>query len=206
MNKLQKLTLLIAVLMCTAFSANAGFRFGIKAGLNINSLHFDKEKLFDSDNRCGWTGGVMVEYMLPVTGLGVDLSAMYTRMNAEAIGEGANSLYGYKQIGKDFIEVPLNIKYKFGIPMVGNIFKPYIYTGPAFAFKLGKNTVNDFKNKTCQVAWNVGLGVELVRHLQIQASYGFGINNVARYVSELNPIGDVKVKNNYWTITAAYLF
>lgn len=206
MNKIQKLTLLIAVVLCTAFSANAGLRFGIKAGLNINSLHFNKEKLIDSDNRCGWTGGVMMEYMLPVTGIGFDLSAMYTRMNAEVKYGNNNIGYGYQKVGKNFIEIPLNVKYKLSLPAVSNIIKPYIYTGPSFAFKCGKNTLNDFKTKTCQVAWNLGLGIELIKHLQIQASYGFGINNVAKYADDINTVNDIKAKNNYWTITAAYLF
>ena len=55
------------------------------------------------------------------------------------------------------------------------------------------------------MAWNVGLGFELVKHLQIGASYGFGINNIVDKVSDINTV-DIKAKNNYWTVSAAYLF
>ncbi|MDE7109718.1 MAG: hypothetical protein K2O49_07125, partial [Muribaculaceae bacterium] len=84
---------------------------------------------------------------------------------------------------------------------------PYIYTGPAFAFKLGKSTWDDIKSKTCQTAWNIGIGVELINHLQIQGSYGFGMNNIVKFVDTdaINPV-EVKAKNNYWTVTAAWLF
>ena len=211
MNKIQKITLLLAVILCSAVSANAGgLRFGIKAGLNVNSFNFNKDKLIDSDNRCGWTAGVMTEFVVPVIGIGFDVSAMYTRMNAEAIrrpSAGDTSLtLGSEELGKNFIEIPVNLKYKLSLPAVSSIIQPYVYTGPAFAFKMGKNTFKDFKTKTCQVAWNIGLGLEFVRHLQVQASYGFGINNVADWTGYFDTVDNVKGKNNYWTITAAYLF
>lgn len=217
MNKIQKITLLMAVVIGTVFSANAGgFRFGVKAGLNVNSFKFNKESIVDSHNRCGWTAGVMTEFVVPIIGVGFDVSAMYTRMNAEArelpglaqavedVVHG-NSIFS-NELGKNFIEIPVNVKYKLSLPAVSSIIQPYIYTGPSFAFKLGKNTFNDFKTKTCQVAWNVGLGLELVRHLQLQASYGFGINNIADYTGYVHTVNDVKGKNNYWTITAGYIF
>lgn len=179
--------------------AQAQFRFGVKAGLNLNSLHLKNlDRNLSDDNNCGYTVGVMTEFQVPLIGLCFDLSAMYTRMNTELQTETAED-----NIGKNFLEIPLNIKYKFGLPVVGNVFSPYIFTGPSFAIKLDKNSIEAFKTKTCQVAWNVGIGFEIVKHLQIAGSYGFGINNIADH--RLNTT-DVKVKNNYWTVTAAYLF
>ena len=63
-----------------------------------------------------------------------------------------------------------------------------------------------FKTKTFQTAWNIGVGVELFNHLQVAGSYGFGMNNIMKEVAGINTTNDFKVKNNYWTITAAYLF
>ena len=59
------------------------------------------------------------------------------------------------------------------------------------------------------MGWNLGLGLELFKHLQVSGGYTFGMNNVAKKIPVLDNnlnIGDIKVKNNYWTITAAYLF
>ena len=97
------------------------------------------------------------------------------------------------------------MKYKLSLPAVESFIKPYIYTGPTIAFKLNKNTLDYWKTKTCQVAWNIGLGVELIRHLQVQASYGFGINDVVDRMG-LAQTSNLKLKNNYWTVTAAWLF
>lgn len=195
---------LMALTFC--LSANAGIRFGVKAGLNINNLHFNK--LFDAGNRAGFTGGVMTEIMIPVVGIGFDASLMYTRMNSrDYVDIPVNDAIDSDEIsaGKDFLEIPINVKYKLSLPAVESFIKPYIYTGPTIAFKLNKNTLDYWKTKTCQVAWNIGLGVELIRHLQVQASYGFGINDVVDRMG-LAQTSNLKLKNNYWTVTAAWLF
>lgn len=211
MKKSTKLMVALALIVAFTASASAQFRFGVKAGLNVNKLHLN-EKTFDKDNGCGFTGGVMVEFTVPVIGVGIDGSVMYTYMNntvdlpvsAGDFGTGVkNDLES--TVGKHFIEIPINLKYKLTLPVIERILKPYVFTGPTFAFKLDKNTTEAFKTKTCQMAWNVGLGIELLNHLQVGASYGFGMNNIADKYLGIDA-QNLKVKNNYWTITAAYLF
>lgn len=200
MNTIKKIFITLVIAIVGVGATNAQFRFGVKAGLNVDKLHFN-ESTFEKDNGAGWTAGLMTEFQVPVIGLCFDLSLMYTHMNSDIVLNQTETVKN-----KNFIEIPVNIKYKFKIPVVANVFSPYIFTGPAFAFKLDKNTIDAFKTKTCQMAWNVGLGFELVRHLQIGASYGFGMNNIlSNKVMGVNDT-ELKVKNNYWTITAAYLF
>lgn len=215
MNTFKKafLTLLVAILGFGA--ASAQIRFGVKAGLNLNSVHFNKDwkQNFSKDNQCGFTVGPMMEFQVPVIGLAFDVSAMYTRMNSELTDKD-------KEMGmaKNFIELPINVKYKFSLPIVGEYLAPYLFTGPSFAFRLDKNKKIDenldipfINTKSTQIAWNIGIGFQIVKHLQIQGSYGFGCNNIVKHVIN-NAIGadvntaDMKLKNNYWTITAAYLF
>lgn len=172
--------------------ANAQFKFGVKAGVNVDHLSANMGT-FDKNNRAGWTAGLMTEFQVPIVGLCLDLSVMYARMNSEKELEN-----------KNFLLIPLNLKYKFQLPVVSSFLAPYIFTGPSFDFRLGKSTYEDFKMKTFQPVWNVGLGLELIKHLQIGASYGFGMNNIVKtFVDDVEPI---KLHNNYWTITAAYLF
>lgn len=209
MKVLKKTLLTLVVAMLSIGAANAQFRFGVKVGLNVNSIKASNLAEV-KDNAAGFTGGVMADFTVPIVGIGADVSLMYTRMNSQPMLLGANegTVSGTTvDQNKNFLEIPINLKYKFKLPVVGSFLAPYIFTGPDFAIKLGKSTVNEIKTKTCQVAWNVGLGVELVNHLQIGASYGFGINNIAEKVagSYLN-VQDLNLKNNYWTVTAAYLF
>ena len=205
---MKNLKHLIIVAMMAVFAcgqANAEFRFGIKAGLNVNKLHLSDYKAnLNSDNQCGFTAGVMTEFTVPVVGIGFDLSFMYTHMNNE-IKEGINE----GAVGKNFLEIPLNLKYKFNIPVINSIIRPMVYTGPTMALKLDKSTFEGISTKTVQMGWNLGLGLELFKHLQVSGGYTFGMNNVAKKIPVLDNnlnIGDIKVKNNYWTITAAYLF
>lgn len=192
MKSLKKIIVLVVVAMMGVGMANAQFKFGVKAGVNVNHMSTNLGT-FDKNNAAGWTAGLMTEFQVPVIGLCFDLSVMYARLNAEKALDN-----------KNFIQIPLNLKYKFQLPVVSSFFTPYIFTGPSFDFKLDKKTFEDMKTKTFQAVWNVGLGIQLVKHLQIGASYGFGINNIMDKVySESNP---VKLHNNYWTITAAYLF
>lgn len=202
--KLYRVILVALVMIVGAAAANtvqAQFRFGIKAGVNVSKLSFDKsvgDNLFKKDNQTGFTGGVMAEFTVPVIGIGGDISAMYVRRNAQYMTEN-----NIKTDHRDYFEIPINIKYKIGIPAVGNLITPYIFTGPSFAFLTSRRAVTDaFKNKAVDTTWNLGLGLQLVNHLQVSASYGFGIGKQFKMPQG----GDVDVRNNFWTVTAAYLF
>lgn len=207
MNCIKKIMLALMVAIVGISSANAQFRFGIKAGMNINKIHFsDVNKNLQPDNSCGWNAGVMAEFNVPIVGLCFDASLLYSRMNNaisnDVDGAAKDVTDSDMTYGKNFLEIPINIKYKFQIPVVASIIKPYLFTGPSFAFKLDKSIMD----KTFQAAWNVGVGLELFRHLQIAGSYGFGMNNVAKEVFNEANVETLKAKNNYWTISAAYLF
>lgn len=208
---MNKKTVLIALLalFCIA-PASAKLRFGIKAGLNLDNIKLNSFKssnpleIIDTDNKCGFTAGAMMEATVPMVGIGFDLSLMYTHMNAEISNDTDEG-----SVGKNFLEIPLNLKYKLNIPVVNKIIQPMVFTGPTMAVKLDKSTWKNIKTKTIQMGWNLGVGVELFSHLQVSGGYTFGINNVVKYIPGVNNnlnLEDVKLKNNYWTVTAAYLF
>lgn len=210
MKTLKKLVLIVASLLI--FSAPASAKiidFGVKAGLNVNKLSFSKDFVKDiTSNSTGWEAGVMAEVNLPL-GLAADVSLMYARMNNSAtdawMQNDPNEKFDGANAGKNFLMIPINLKYKLSLPVVSKYVVPYVFTGPDLAFKLDKEIFNAMKTRTCQVAWNIGLGVQLVSHLQIGASYGFGITNLASKTG-LVQASDAKVRNNYWTVTAAWLF
>ena len=211
MKSLKRIFVAIALIMAIGASANAQIKFGVKAGAVVNDLKFDTD-LVDVKNRAGFTGGVMMEVNLPIINLGVDASVMYVRRSAETTyntsdATGANTSIASKTINNDYIEVPVNLKYKFALPAVGNIVAPYIFTGPSFAFLTSKEAINDaVKNKKFDLSWNFGAGVQILNKVQVGASYGIGITKVAEYVGEDIKAAGAKGDSRYWTITAAYLF
>lgn len=190
---MKKFLVVLLVSVMGIGMADAGLRFGVKLGTNVNHLSTNITENFAKNNRAGFTGGVLAEYMTPLLGLGFDLGVQYAYMNSEISDN------------KNFIQIPLNLKYKFSLPLVGRFLAPYLFTGPSFDFKLDKNTIDAMKTKTFQSVWNIGLGLEFVHHLQIGASYGFGMNKIAERI--IPNTGELqKYHNNYWTISAAYLF
>lgn len=210
MKNLKKIIIAVALVCLTAAGASAQFRWGVKVGTEINSIHFNKDianDLTNSDNRAGFTGGLTTEFTVPVVGIGFDASVMYVHRGKNLPDDitklGDKSLYS-----TDYIEIPINLKYKIGLPVVGKIITPYLFTGPSFAFLTSKKEINEFlKNKSCDVAWNFGLGVELLSHLQIGASYGIGITKEVESTVKIGSSGSIiEGKNKYWTVTAAYLF
>jgi hypothetical protein len=205
--KLLKRISILAIAMVLALPAMAQFKIGPRVGINTSQLTFD-ETTFDSSNRVGYNGGLEIEFVVPVINLGFDLSAIYVHRTSEFMVENAESTNAetYK-LSQNYIEIPLNLKYKLNLAGVGSLAKPYIFTGPSFSFLASKKDFNEFiHNKTCDIAWNVGIGVELIDHLQIGASYGFGITKAAQYLHVNSEGANIEGKNKYWTISAAWLF
>lgn len=214
--KTIRLLLAAIVLAACSFSASAGeiFRFGPRIGTEVNSMRLNSD-VFNSDNRAGFTGCLMMEVNVPLVGIAFDLSVMYVhRLNNNSLKAGASDspdqnsmLTADSYIKRDYIEIPLNFKYKIGLPIVGKVVSPYLFTGPSFAFLASKRHINEaYKNKAFDVAWNFGVGLQLFTHLQVGASYGLGITKTVEKVSSITAGPEITGRNNYWTVTAAWLF
>ncbi len=195
------MSLVVVIAAVCSLQTSAQFRFGLKAGMNVSSMHFNS-KVFDAKNRAGFTGGAMMEFTVPLVGVGFDLSAMYVHRTDCVESNGAKS-----SNNRDYIEIPLNLKYKLSLPLVSKVFSPFVTTGPSVSFLTTKRAINDaMKNKAVDWAWNFGLGVQLVNKVQIAASYGLGLTKAMNFTGLDPDAKSINGKNRYWTITAAYLF
>lgn len=199
MKNLKLLLVAVMVIIASAIPASAQFKFGPKVGMTVNSLHFDRST-FSSENRTGFTGGLMVEGTVPLIGLGFDAAAMYVRRSVEMTENG--SVF---TANRDYFEIPVNVKFKLSLPII----KPFVTTGPSFAFLTSRRAIsNAFTSKSFDTVWNFGLGVEVLSHLQVAASYGLGLNKTikSQFTSNSQNVIPTEGKNRVWTITAAYLF
>lgn len=205
MKKTKVILLVVLAALTMVTPAAAQFRWGIKAGVNINKMSFSNtEFLTNADNRSGFTGGLMAEFTVPIINIGFDASLMYTHKTNKATVNPDDTTPQLLKFGQDYLSIPINLKYKIGLPIVGNVITPYIFTGPEFAFLLSEKAVGDFvHNKKADVAWNLGFGLQLVNHLQLSAGYGWGINKALTITSGAN---EKTARSNGWTVTAAYLF
>ena len=72
MKKVIALVVLAAAMTLTAQAQ--GLKFGVKGGLNITKMSFNKD-LFNSDNKVGFFVGPSLKLSLPL-GFGVDIAAL----------------------------------------------------------------------------------------------------------------------------------
>ena len=203
--KSVKSIILTLLLVMSASAAHAGglFRFGPKVGLTVNELHFNSST-FDGSNKTGWTACVMTEFKVPVIGIGADLSMMYVRRNSDFMAKNSSS--NNTSDNRDYIEIPLNLRYNLSLPVINNVIMPYIAAGPSVSFLTSRRSVeNAFRNKSVDWALNFGIGVQLVKHIDISARYGLGLTKAVKAISDYEDAG-IQGKNRYWTISVAYLF
>lgn len=202
---MKAITRILAATVLTVVTAiPAGARIvsaGPVAGVTVDKFSLSTD-MFSSDNRAGFTGGLMVEFNVPIIGVSFDVSTMYVHRSAAIVnGTGAQSDWS-----RNYIDIPLNFKYKIGLPGISHIFTPMVYTGPSFAFLVGDKVKDVYENRSFDFSWNFGFGVQLLDHIQLRASYGLGLTKAAKAVGALPNGSSIDGKNRYWTVTAAYLF
>ena len=170
-----------AIAFIAAVPAQAQFKFGVRAGLNISKMSFKFDGL-STDNRTGFFAGVSGEFTLPIIPLGFEASVLYDRRTVLDFNDDAT---GTKNKALEYIAIPINIKYSVGLGSVANV---YAATGPQFSFNIGgkklwDNPAFSYDLKKSEFYWNVGAGVRLFNHLQIGYTYNIALGNTA----ELSP-------------------
>ena len=199
MNKSIFYSLLVIVM--TVISSQpmvAQVRFGVRGGLTLGEMRFDRD-IIDSDNRVGWCGGLLLDFNIPVVGLGAEVSAMYTHRN--------NRMTDHERVYKrDYIDIPVYARYRLSLPSLQRVFAPIVFTGPCFSVLFSENAPSNYKNKKTYLSWDVGAGVDLFNRLRLTATYGIGMSKAMQYVDSEYHGDKVNGKDRYWTVGAAVLF
>lgn len=186
--------LILALVAWLVMPAQAQFKWGIKGGANISSIHFsDLPETFSTDNLTGFHIGPTIELMAPFIGLGFDASILYAQTGMEI---------GTQTVKSDYLNIPVNLKWKIGIPAV----KVFAAAGPYVGFRLGGGKIWDvlsdqIESKSFSAGLNIGAGVELIQHLQLSATYQLGLTDNYS-IKKL----EIDGKNRGWLISAAILF
>jgi hypothetical protein len=193
---------LVSLMTLIIVPVNAQIHFGIKGGVNISSVHFNSD-IVSSDNITGFSIGPMLEIMAPYIGVGVDAAVLYSQKGMSAINNRSGS-----DITTDYIDVPVNFKWKFGIPVI----KGYFAAGPYVGFKVGGEKIwkipgtisSEIETKSFGAGLNFGLGAEVLERLQVGFNYGVGLTDNYSGVGDDNK--SFAGKQRGWAISAALLF
>ncbi len=193
---MKKVTGLVLIILMAfiAVPAKSQLKFGVKGGLNISSVHLNSD-ILKADNVTGFQIGPMIETTIPLIGVGLDAAILYSQKGMDVKSETGTST----NVKTDYIDVPVNLKWKFGLPII----KGYLAAGPYIGFRVGGDKFWEIPGSVVgQVkAKNFSAGVELISHLQVGINYGLGLTD--NYSAEKY---DLNAKNRGWSVTAAILF
>lgn len=183
--------LVAAFAMMIAMTATAQTRFGIIAGIVIeNEMPSEDEK--KNNNQVGYTAGAIVNFDLPVQGLGLEAGAKYTKHT-----------YGKPSMEQYSVDVPVHVRYRLEVPVVEKVVAPYAFTGPSVSAGVSNKMPTRLSDVKMSLAWNVGAGVEMFKHVRVAATYSIQVSKTDVVNNGVLVKGK---KGNCWTISASYMF
>ena len=210
-KRMKKNILSLAVIVAAltfALPSQAQIKFGVKAGLNLNSVDLkDPVNNVSSKDKTGFFAGVTADVTIPLAGLGADIALLYdNKVVGVAAADGTESNKTLHNIA-----VPINLKYTLGFSSLVSV---YAATGPQFSWNVGDRswkpaTIDeDWELKKSEFSWNVGAGVTALKHIRVGYNYNIGIGKTAE-TTVLSTAGKAvkgKLKNNTHQISLTYFF
>ena len=188
----------VLLLTLAVMPAAGQVRVGLRAGIAVNGLQLDRD-IVSSSNRAGYTGGLVLDLNIPVVGLGIEASAMYTYRN--------NRLTSGDRIYKrHYIDIPLYARYRLTLPGVERFFAPYVFTGPDFSILFDDDAPVGINNSRTYTSWDVGGGADLFKHVRLSVNYGIGITRAMEIIDHEYAGTQVDGKDRHWTLNIAYFF
>jgi hypothetical protein len=179
-----------SLIVLFAVSANAQFKIGIQGGLNVASM-----KITDADLKSlmGFRAGLIAD--LSLGPIGVQPGILFSQ-------KGAKASSGDGKITLNYIDVPVYLLYKIGLPGA----KVLLMAGPNFGYALNGKTPDgdiefgsgDNQLKKLDLGLGLGAGVQFLK-LQGTVNYTMGLTNLSNYSGET-------VKNNVLSISLAFFF
>ena len=209
-NIKHTLILCLGVLLgMTAFgSAEAQFHWGLRAGADFSKFPTTANQ-FKSDYYTGFHVGPTVEMKLPLR-FSVDASLLFSQKN---VGITSMEKTEVKDILKtNYFVVPVNAKFDLVSLPGADVM---VIAGPQFNFMLNNNledltnlnNLRETEAKKASVGVNVGLGVRVLKMLQISALYNATLSDDYKFTSLNQTTQDVfNAKTNSFVIQAAVLF
>ena len=211
MKKVLSIVFLVAAMLFAA-NANAQIKFGLKGGLNVTSMSFSEE-VFDASNKTGFFVGPMVKVTVPIVGLSFDAAALYDQKEADVKYTGTEGELGKVNVKQQSINIPVNVRYGFGLSSLANIF---LFAGPQWGINVGDknfkwNESSSYSLKKSNFSVNVGAGVTLLNHLQVSANYNIACGksadaSLSKALDADANAGKDKSHNNSWQIALGYWF
>ncbi len=184
--------------LLTSLSASGQLRYGFRLGGTFATASLTGAPGMSLKNGSGFSGGVLLEWQVGNTGFAPDIAVLYTRYSSKLIDE----VSGPAVVGRNFIEVPLHLKYKFYLSSTNNLVAPMVYAGPSLLVRLGKSNPEQMSTRYVQPGMDVGIGLDIINFIQISGGYRFGLGNAVSNSS----VPGVCLHTNGWRVSANIIF
>lgn len=183
---MKKLFTLISVLVASATIANA--QVGIIGGITSSSTAINTENFFDNAaNVNQYHAGIAVKINLPL-GFALQPELLYQvkGVNLKAtIEEGSEVKAEDFQLNQGFAELGLGLQWGIDLSAI----RPYVFAQPFVGYQLTENIATDIVKQGTDNFWEdaknkieygigVGVGVELIEHVQLSFQYYKNIGNL----------------------------
>ena len=178
----MKKTLIVCSLALLSFiPASAQFSWGVRGGLNLVNNDITAVSGESATNKDSYTGffiGPMAELQIPIIGIGVDASVLYSNKGLEVTDT--------ETMKNQALAIPVSLKYSFGL---GNFAAVFVAAGPEFDYKIGDlnckfqdgNDVKEFALEKSTWSINVGAGIKLINHIQAGINYNIPVSKEGAY-------------------------
>lgn len=205
-RQIVKLLTILSLLVGSSMAANAQFRYAAVAGFEMTNLKF-KQDLVSVSQTPSYQVGVQGEMMFPGLGFGIDLGLIYNQLGAKVnLGERkiwASQGYGEERVRLHTLQIPLHLRFKWTrMNGVEDLIAPYVFGGPVFDFTIGHSKLDAMEYAGGSVGLQAGIGIELYKRWQIQASHVWGMT----YALKAAKLQNFSAREDYWTVRLTYLF
>ena len=207
---MKKLLFSLLVFM-TIFSAtkDGPFRFGVIGGMNITKGETSSKvtyKGWSPDTENAWFAGLQLKGTIPVVGLGLDVSLLFSQETVSLPGDETTT----ETDKLAYFSVPLHLRYDLSIPGVNLLAVPFVFTGPQANLaisKVDRAYLDNVSTKDLVWRYDLGAGLILFDHLQAAYSYSFPLSKTYEgKFSERKDQFDNDYKQGVHRISFTYFF
>lgn len=209
--KIIRNSMLIVLLSMLGMPAFSQVKFGVKADVGLNNPSFDSDAL-KVENLTSYSIGPSIEAMflpLAVADLGIEASLLYND-NHMTVSQLSGDMIAEEDVSNRYLMLPVNAKLKFG----GGGILPlrwYAVAGPYAGYLISGDKINfqdiggDIKAKSFQAGANVGIGLELLKMVQVGLNYSVKLTDNYS-LDQPNWRDPLNGKSHTWSITGAIYF
>ena len=205
---------IVALLFCTTgLFAQLGIKMGLNIANEIRSFNrADVTAGFKSDNLTGYQIGLVYQAMPKKSGLGFEIAALISQKGS-TFSDSTDVIgiikQGYKEM--NYVEVPLNLRYRLSLGVVGvyafgGVYGGYSYSGKVVDEKANTSQIETFSTTADRIdyGYNFGGGLEIFRKIQLGATWSRGLKDTSNTNVGL-PVS-TKATNKVMSFNLVYLF